>query len=465
MCDQLWGGALKFNLHHGDCIEVMRGMADASVDSIVCDPPYLLGFMGKAWDAADGIAGKPEVWREALRVLKPGGHLLAFGAPRTNHRMVTAIEDAGFEIRDQIMYIFGSGFPKSMNIGKAIDKAAGAVREVIGPNPHARPSDGQTFACMSAKGHDPFITAPATPAAQQWQGFGTALKPAYEPVCVARKPLDKSTVAANVLAHGCGGINIDGCRVACEGESLTGGGDSGSMSSGEAFDRPWKHCPEKVAQHGEKRKANALHAQALGRWPANIILDGSAEVAAIFPVTAPASNKPRNNGDFKSVAKGRELAHTTFGHNDNGGSAARFFYSAKAQKTDRNEGCEALPVKQYGHDGRSKPIENGYQRNDSVSVNHHATVKPTALMAYLCRLVTPPGGTVLDCFMGSGSTGKAAVMEGFNFIGIEQNAEYVEIARARIEFALRQHKQGQIDFDSETTPQPNKHLHSQLSIL
>jgi hypothetical protein len=304
--------------------------------------------MGKRWDYD---VPSVEVWQECLRVLKPGGHLLAFAGTRTQHRMAVRIEDAGFEIRDMIAWVYGSGFPKSLDVSKAIDKAAGAEREVIGPNPNSRPNMVRVEASVLAPRVDAPLTAPATDAARQWQGWGTALKPALEPITVARKPLD-GTVATNVLAHGTGGLNVDGCRVGTEARpvmvrtetvvaaSSMSGQSTGATSSGETT--------------------------TTGRWPANLIHDGSDEPCALL------------------------------------GDAARFFYCAKTSKRDRGEG------------------------------NNHPTVKPTDLMRYLCRLVTPPGGVVLDPFMGSGSTGKAAVAEGFRFIGIEREAEYLEIARRRI---------------------------------
>ncbi len=312
------------NLMHGDCLEVLRTLPDNSVDSVVTDPPYGLSFMGKKWDYDVPAV---EVWAECLRVLKPGGHLLAFAGTRTQHRMAVRIEDAGFEIRDMIAWVYGSGFPKSLDVSKAIDKAGGTL-------------DGA---------YD--ITAPATEAAQQWQGWGTALKPAMEMITMARKPL-VGTVAENVLAHGTGAINVDGCRVGCEARPVMvrtetvvsatsmNGQSTGATSSGELTTS--------------------------GRWPANLIHDGSEEPCALL------------------------------------GDAARFFYCAKASKRDREDN------------------------------NNHPTVKPTDLMRYLCRLVTPPGGVVLDPFMGSGSTGKAAMLEGFQFIGIDISDEYLEIARARI---------------------------------
>ena len=365
-------------LHHGDCLEVLRGMPDNSVDSIVTDPPYGLttnkkggagvasvnlespygrarigtgngagGFMGLKWD---GDVPSIEVWVECLRVLKPGGHLLAFAGTRTQHRMAVRIEDAGFEIRDMIAWVYGSGFPKSRNIANDMDEADAAA----------------------------------------WQGWGTALKPALEPITVARKPLT-GTVAANVLAHGAGALNIDGCRV---GDNAGWSYPNGRGGSG------W---------HGRDGLANNLTepmAATQGRWPANLIHDGSDEVVAGFPAKAGAAAPVKGTEASAMVANAygeRDRVPGAF-HGDTG-SAARFFYCAKASKKDRGEG------------------------------NGHPTVKPTDLMAYLCRLVTPPGGVVLDPFMGSGSTGKAAVREGFRFIGIEREAEYLAIAQARIKHA------------------------------
>lgn len=426
------GGA---TLYQGDCIEVMRGMADNSVDSIVCDPPYLLGFMGKAWDAADGIAGKPDVWREALRVLKPGGHLLAFGAPRTNHRMVTAIEDAGFEIRDSVMWLFGSGFPKSMDVSKAIDKAAGVSREKIGEktagwhtsnrvNDDGWKGENEGVRIVS-------ITAPATPAAQQWQGWGTALKPAYEPICVARKPLAEKTVAANVQVWGTGAINIDGCRVGAE--TRTNASKSSAARNGFV---------------GGFVGGTVSETRDHGRWPANIILDGSEEVLAGLPETTSGAKKPHINKSIAkntvaSFLKGLDGCLRDYTAPASKGSAARFFYTAKASKSDRNAGLDSV-VKVAAGVGDDRPSGSFNERIGKGTVepaaNHHPTVKPTDLMAYLCRLVTPPGGMVMDIFMGSGSTGKAAAIQGFSFVGIERETEYFEIAQARIRHAQVQGK-------------------------
>jgi len=461
------------------------------------------GFMGKSWDNSVPSA---EIWAECLRVLKPGGHLLAFAGTRTQHRMAVNIEDAGFEIRNIIAWVYGSGFPKSQNVGKAIDKRGGKSVSWFGPwfrawRKEKGISQKQVAALFLSKtgGHTgcvanwelgfnlptpqqfnlirdtfdlPFgsmeeaerevvgrakgaasqkteslgkfepeydITASATDEAKQWDGWGTALKPALEPITVARKPLT-GTVADNVLEHGTGAINIDGCRVG--NEMITSLPSRNSDNHHFAQDE-WT----KTSAIGEKRTYE-------GRFPANLIHDGSDEVIDLFPVTGASRATPRNNGEFKSVAKGRESPQVTFGHNDNGGSAARFFYCAKANKKDRNEGLEDIDAKSTANKGNGLSrvcLKCGIsQRGDEVcqdedncpkewvnppKKNNHPTVKPTDLMCYLVRLVTPPNGTVLDPFMGSGSTGKACMTEGFNFVGIELDPDYIEIARARIEAA------------------------------
>jgi DNA modification methylase len=383
-------------LLHGDCRVRLKELADCSVDSVVCDPPYELGFMGKGWDAS-GVAYDVDLWGEVLRVLKPGGHLLAFGGSRTYHRLACAVEDAGFEIRDQIMWVYGSGFPKSLDVSKAIDKMAGAEGEVVGERRFGTTSTGQGSGwnpnAVAATGRQE-VRAPATPEAQRWQGWGTALKPAHEPVVVARKPL-VGTVAGNVLEWGVGAINIDGCRV----------------EMGDEYD------PTKIRRQQSSAGAieGAFGAASLigkeiatykpgGRWPANFIHDGSDEVLTLFP-----EDKPQS------------------------GSAARFFYCAKAGKKERNAGLDGMPEKrpdQRTTTGMGTFDEKGVAKQS----NHHPTVKPINLMRYLCRLVTPPGGTVLDPFLGSGTTGIAATLEGFDFIGIEQDAEYLTIAEARIQY-------------------------------
>tara|TARA_R110000868_G_scaffold400472_1_gene674988 strand:+ start:592 stop:1578 length:987 start_codon:yes stop_codon:yes gene_type:complete len=319
--------------------------------------------MGKKWDYD---VPSIEVWAECLRVLKPGGHLLAFAGTRTQHRMAVRIEDAGFEIRDMIAWVYGSGFPKSLDVSKTIDKAAGAEREVVGQNRFAA-LNGKANVNTYGTASRPYETAPATPEAQQWEGWGTALKPALEPITVARKPLI-GTVAANVLAHGTGGLNIDGCRVACDDVLVAPKSDPANRAGvvGLAMQATGSAERNQAAQ-----AASIARTMEMGRWPANLIHDGSDKVVGLFPGA-------------------------------DADSAARFFYCAKASKTDRGDG------------------------------NAHPTVKPTDLMRYLCRLVTPLGGIVLDPFMGSGSTGKAALLEGFHFIGIERQEEYFNIAKKRL---------------------------------
>jgi DNA modification methylase len=413
----------KVVLHPGDCLDVLRGLADASIDSVVTDPPYALvsivkrigaknaapakegvygrsarGFMGKEWDTGE-TAFAVEFWAEVLRVLKPGGHVLAFGGTRTYHRLVVAIEDAGFEIRDQIAWLYGSGFPKSHDVSKGIDKAAGAEREVVA-TVRKTPSAGSAnmnegWVRPWAEGKTTMdITAPATDEASRWQGWGTALKPAIEPICVARKPLD-GTVAANVLKHGTGAINIDACRVGSDvvgWGGARGGSDDATQSQGRNY----------RLGEGEARPA-------VGRWPANIIHDGSDEVLQAFPESAGQQgdvrgNEPSHTGDENTACYG-EFGRSPFAKRNDTGSAARFFYAAKADKQGRMG-------------------------------SKHPTVKPVDLKRYLVRLVTPPGGVVLDPFAGTGTTGQAAFLEGFRAVLVEREPEYqADIAR-RMELVL-----------------------------
>jgi len=318
---------MTYQLHLGDCLEVLATLPDNSVDSIVTDPPYGLSFMGKKWDYdVPSVA----IWEQCLRVLKPGGHLLAFAGTRTQHRMACRIEDAGFEIRDMIGWVYGSGFPKSHNL------------------------EGDH------------------------KGWGTALKPALEPITMARKPFS-STVAANVIQYGTGAINVDGCRVGTEARLNQSAGNKNLQH---------RTTVTPVSSHNETHGRECV-----GRWPANIIHDGSNEAALSLK------------------------------------SGSRFFYTAKAAKNDRNDGCDAFDQRPAGGmQGRN----DGSLGTITLSKNHHPTVKPTMLMAYLCRLITQPGGTILDPFMGSGSTGKAATINGFRFIGIERDPEYHKISEARI---------------------------------
>jgi DNA modification methylase len=434
-------------IHVGDCRDVMREMASDSVDAIVTDPPYEIGFMGKAWDRT-GAANNVGVWREAIRLLKPGGHLLAFGGSRTYHRMACAIEDAGFEIRDQIMWVYGSGFPKSRDVSRAIDAEAGAVRDVVGLSPFAsrKPNGtwtGEVYGDEPSHGLGPTITAPATEAARQWQGWGTALKPAHEPICMARKPFD-GTVAENVMEHGTGALNIDASRVATT-DKLGGGGEKAETAgqfTNEGWRRPWMDDPVASVAFAAKVRANVEKSEALGRWPANLIHDGSDEVEAAFAVFGPAkgqqgavtglepSSKTSNvYGDFD----GR---HTALPRSDIG-TASRFFYCAKASKSDRDDGLCGLPerlTQTLEDNGQEFKTGSGNDR-ETKRRNTHPTVKPTSLMRYLCRLITPPGGVILDPFAGTGSTGRGALLEGFGFVGIEIDEKYGDIARRRIEAA------------------------------
>ena len=391
----------RIDLMLGDCLECLSELPDNSVDSIVTDPPYGLskepdmaevlrhwlagddyvhkgkGFMGKSWDS---FVPGPAIWKECLRVLKPGGHLLAFFGTRTHDMGTLAIRLAGFEVRDTVLWVYGSGFPKSTD-------------------PHKKDSR-----CP--------------------EGWGTALKPAVEPITVARKPLI-GTVAANVLEHGTGAINIDGCRVptdpAVDDPRL---GGAGTWNTGK--------MAKNVYEGGYA--GETVGSSPLGRWPANLIHDGSDEVLALFPDSKGQQGDVRGTEVSRTGGEGTncygEYGRVPAAKRGDGGSAARFFYSPKTSKKDRNEGLEHLPDQEWRHEGAAIPERAN--RPFLPSKNNHPTVKPTDLMAYLCRLVTPPGGVVLDPFMGSGSTGKAAMREGFKFIGIEQKEGYFDIAEARI---------------------------------
>lgn len=379
-----------------DCLVALKAMPDNSVDSVVTDPPYGLSFMGKRWDYD---VPSVEIWTECLRVLKPGGRLLAFAGTRTQHRMAVRIEDAGFEIRDMIAWVYGSGFPKSLNVAKAIESGSGRPEDIrrmqMGGDyePSCRGRVNYDHGAGSAMDAGVAEWQPASEAARQWQGWGTALKPALEPITLARKPL-VGTVAANVLAHGTGALNIDGCRVDATGDAQLAEKYASVQNAGRR--------ENSVYGSDSRDRAGAAPHQA-GRFPANLIHDGSDDVLAGFPQSSAKNGvtQGEGKGGIWSESTGKRAGPT---HGD-AGSAARFFYCAKASKKDRGEG------------------------------NVHPTVKPTELMRCLCRLVTPPGGTVLDPFMGSGSTGKAALLEGFVFIGIEREQESFDTAVARIGFA------------------------------
>ncbi len=409
---------MQYQIHHGDCREVMAKLDAESVDAIVCDPPYGLGFMGVKWDTYgdgkgrgpsakatfDQVGGnsharKPggqelirmkenqrfqqaaqEWFLEALRVAKPGAHLLAFGGTRTFHRLACAIEDAGWEIRDCVMWVYGSGFPKSHDVSKAIDKAAGAEREVVG-----RGVCGETAISDKAgevagyrpkayyEGRTGFdITAPATDAARQWSGWGTALKPAWEPVIVARKPLC-GTVAENVLTHGTGGINVDGCRVASSDQIAAVTGKATLCGTRDGYDRPWKHDPAALAARQERANAAIEKANTLGRWPANVIHDGSDEVVGLFPQTGASSGRPRRNtaaAHNATNSMGKSVADwTTLGHDDNGGSAARFFYCAKASKAATIHSITSLVLAHTATTQKAHEQKNSTLKQETQNIN------------------------------------------------------------------------------------------------
>lgn len=419
---------MKTQLLKGDNLELLPTLADNSIDAIVTDPPYELGFMGKSWDSS-GIAYKVALWAECLRVLKPGGHLIAFGGSRTYHRLACAVEDAGFEIRDQLMWVYGSGFPKSLDVSKAIDKAAGAEREVIATNQRSQNrSDGWDRPWMKEQmnaigGHgmaEYEVTAPNTDDAKTWQGWGTALKPSHEPMVLARKPLGEKTVAENVLRWGTGALNIDGTRI--------------GSGSGEERNVKLPDIRGAKMHAGAERGTIERTVVNKGRWPANFIHDGSDEVLELFPETRSKSGgKSGSNANPMSWAENNN-ERERFGFDD-AGSAARFFYCAKASKAERNAGLDALPIKRP--DTRTK---SGMGTFDEKGVqpqrNFHPTVKPIALMRYLIRLVTPPNGTVLDPFAGSGTTLVAAIQEKVNSIGIELTEDYWPIIEGRTQHAL-----------------------------
>jgi DNA modification methylase len=389
-------------LYAGDCIEVMARMPETSVDAMVTDPPYGLEFMGKDWDGFGtplGFQTWTEAWaREAFRILKPGGHLLAFAGTRTYHRMASGVEDAGFEIRDCIAWMYGSGFPKSLDVSKAIDKAAGAERDVVGTVKKTPSAGGENtntgWTRPWAEGKSTMdITAPATPAAHKWNGWGTALKPAYEPIVVARKPLT-GTVAQNVLEHGTGALNIDACRIGTQ-ETL-----GRTNNARDAYN------PTSYTLATSDRTTFDRSDSAGGRWPANIALDATAakmldEQSGERPGCSPYTRATSAQGIY-GPERQSETAQKEYG--DNGG-ASRFFYTAKASRQDRNT---------------------------SGADNTHPTVKPTELMRWLIRLVTPPGGIILDPFGGSGSTGLAARAENARCILIEREPEYLNIIRQRL---------------------------------
>jgi len=424
----------KQKLMLGDNMESLKKLPDNSIDSIVTDPPYGLSFMGKKWDYD---VPSVEFWKEVYRVLKPGGHILSFGGTRTYHRMVVNIEDAGFEIRDQVMWLYGSGFPKSHNIGKAVDKIEGNER--TGGEVKTRVIDGNSYGSTDMR----WDVEPSK-GQSKYEGWGTALKPANEPICVARKPLSEKTIAENIIKWGTGGINIDGCRIGTtDTYNYKNGPQGNSFSVGE---KPDGKRTEPVEMNSE------------GRFPANIILDEIAaellDLQSGISKSTPTPNHIRKGNVVadERTSKGAGMfgdGNMLYGsnHNDKGG-ASRFFYVAKVSKKERNLGLDSFEDKEVEHN-RSMRCDNcglWILSNNSpsckcevkkekglISKNTHPTLKPINLMTYLCRLVTPEGGIVLDPFMGSGSTGIAARLEGFRFLGMEMDKDYFKIAEARIE--------------------------------
>jgi site-specific DNA-methyltransferase (adenine-specific) len=458
---------LSIRLLQGDCLEVLKDLPGDSIDAVVTDPPYGLsqhspedvqvclhawlngkpfettrgGFMGKTWDS--WVPG-PEIWKEVFRVLKPGGHALVFAGTRTVDLMGIALRLAGFETRDMVAWVYGSGFPKSLDVSKAIDKAAGAEREVVGFRKDAfgdaessETEDGRNlWGKPSTKQVELRSNDPVTEAARKWEGWGTALKPALEPVLLVRKPLI-GTVAENVLKHGTGAINVDGCRVPTD----------------------WSDRPDswKRSGYGKKPTTSMFGSggtgidTSKGRWPSNFLLDEGAAVllddlTGDRPSTLTGREDPTRSHHPVSSADNYGLIGSRWGgkktqgrlYADSGG-ASRFFYCAKASSEDREEGLEGLA---------SSDSEEGSRKNT------HTTVKPTELMRYLCRLVTPPNGVVLDPFMGSGSTGKAAVLEGFNFVGVERESEYMKIADSRIRYAQKSRGVREVEFSSDVPKAP-----------
>ena len=403
----------------GDCIDKLKELPENSVDSIITDPPYELGFMGKSWDNT-GIANNVNMWKECLRVLKPGGHLLSFSGTRTYHRMASAIEDAGFEIRDMIEWVYGSGFPKSLNIGKQLDRMNGVDNIQHKGKWNFEHGNMEEFYRRKKEYKKEDDKPLQTEQAKQWEGWGTALKPAHEPICMGRKPLSEKTVAENVLKWGTGGINIDGSRVGNEERTYKG------MSINQ---------PEVGTFRDDNWQPKDIEVTVNGRFPANLIHDNSEEVRECFPESNSGKGKASTYEKFGGQwGKGKQIRNEDYGDS---GNAYRFFksiiYTAKASKSERNKGLDDLPKKPGGSNakGYTEDVAKGLDRNRPVA-NFHPTVKPVKLMEYLITMVTPKNGIVLDPFMGSGSTGVACRNLGFDFIGIEKEEDYLKIAEGRI---------------------------------
>lgn len=425
-------------IYHGDLIHVLPTLAADSIDACATDPPYELGFMSKKWDRS-GVANDVKTWQAIYRVLKPGAHMVVFGGTRTFHRMTVAVEDAGFEIRDCLSWLYGQGFPKSLDIGKAMDKAAGVEREVVGKAAHSQPAKsghhggltGQSIQHTDGR-FTPDVTAPATDAAKQWDGWGTALKPAWEPIILARKPLS-GTVIDNVQVYGTGGLNIDGSLIHTD-DNLNGGAYAQDASPRYDGEENWRY----------KRGESGEFAQPEGRWPANVLLDEDA--AALLDGQTGELSKGHwpNERGAGGISTSGHVGQTrlTEEYATEFGGASRFFYVAKPSRTERDEGCYDLPQKSGGQATDRKDGSAGVNNPRAGSGrtggarNFHPTVKPVELMHWLVKLITPPEGIVLDPFLGSGTTGVAARLLECQFIGIEKEAEYVQIAQRRISEAM-----------------------------
>ena len=444
---KLYSENKDYKLYNGSMLDMLEVIEPNTIDSIVTDPPYELNFMGKGWDNS-GIAFQPDTWKKCYEVLKPGGYLLAFGGSRTFHRIACAIEDAGFEIRDTIMWLYGSGFPKSMALDKSLEAklttGSGNKKDFYKCNGTLKESKGKGYTSMKqtnveqdfrdtnyqSKGQ--LQLEATTDLAKKYSGWGTALKPSFEPIIVARKPF-KGSLVDNVIEYGVGGINIDECRV----------------GNGTGNAKP-KYEPNNKNNVYGKGLGGGDYENTNGRFPANTILTYDEtdfdEVCGGFPNTKgdsfnrkPRNNKGTNNDKSNSVCYGKYNAYINDKFHFDSGSASRYFYCAKASKKDRDEGLEEFNESKV-NDGRQTPIDNAFQRGETPRRNVHPTVKPTSLMQYLVRLVTPNDGTILDPFNGSGSTGKAVMYENkernknYKYIGIELTEEYLPIAKARIEY-------------------------------
>ena len=423
---KLYSESKEYKLYHGSMLDMLEVIEPNSVDAIITDPPYELNFMNKGWDNS-GIAFNKEAWKKCYEVLKPGGHLLAFGGSRTFHRIAVAIEDAGFEIRDIIMWLYGSAMPKGINIGLAIDKRNGVDNRTGNIRTDRKATIGNIYEW--ANGRPDTKEYEERKAQNEWIGYNSQLKPAYEPIIVARKPVEESIVD-NVIKYGVGGLNIDECRVGTENVSIHNA-PKGTFAGGE-----YGRCSD-----------TSSYRDSVGRFPANVILTYDEtdyeEVCGGMPYTKGNGGEPnyeKSNSENRVYVHGKNKNwHKSGVHFDDEGSAARYFYCAKATKFDRDEGLDSF------EEQKSIRINAPREKEEdkfSPKKNTHVAVKPTSLMRYLVRLVSPKGATILDCFNGSGSTGKAVMLENkefkkdYKYIGIELTDEYLPISKARIEYII-----------------------------